>query len=437
MSRFIFSLAILFAPLLFSTRAHAQFGHVLDAVGPINQSMGGAGTGLPLDGIGALHWNPASISGLGHSEMGFSAMAFAPETHLSSRVDANAFGPGFPPVAMSGTTTSDTDISPIPSFGLVHYDPNSSWTFGLGGFAIGGFGVDFPGSTTNPILTPQPPDGGMGFGPIYSSFQLMQFCPTASHRFGNGWSVGVAPTINWGSLSITPFSAASPNPDGSYSPGNSADAVWGLGLQTGVYYESPMGDWSFGASYKSPQWFQDFEMNTVDHLGAPRVVGIDLDYPGIVSLGLGYRGFEWINFAWDVRYIDYNNTDGFQAAGFDATGAVTGFGWRSIWTTSFGIEVIVLPRLTWRTGYAYSQSPIGSNNIFFNSPAPAILEHHLSTGLTCEIGDGWMCSLTYSHGFEHSITGPWHAPGLGPVPGTSVTGTLATYGLTFGVSRSF
>ncbi|MCA9259487.1 MAG: outer membrane protein transport protein, partial [Planctomycetales bacterium] len=259
-------LAVLWATVLGSATSFAQMGHMLDAVGPVNQSMGGAGVALPLDAIGALHWNPASITALPSSEMGFGFMGFAPETELSSRVDPGAFGPGAPPATMQGSTKSDTDINPIPSLAVVQCRHDSPWCFGLGGYAIGGFGVDFPTSSTNPILTPQPPSGGVGFGSIYSQFQLMQFCPTVAYRTQSGLSLGFAPTFNWASLAITPFSAATPNGDGSYPSGAQADSAWGLGFQLGVFYEAPCRPWNFGFSYKSPQWFETFEINSADEL---------------------------------------------------------------------------------------------------------------------------------------------------------------------------
>ena len=423
--------------LCHSTMANAQMGHVLDAVGAVNQSMGGAGTALPLDAIGALHWNPASITGLQCSEVGFAFMGFAPETELSSRVDANSFGPGAPPATMQGTTSSDTDINPIPSLAVVYQNPKSPWTYGLGGFAIGGFGVDFPASTVNPILTPQPPSGGLGFGAIYSQFQLMQFCPTIARKITPNWSVGVAPTFNWATLAIDPFSAARPNADGSYSSAAHTDAVWGIGFQVGAYFESPTSGWNLGFSYKSPQWFNDFKINGTDHLGAPRVLAMDLDYPSILSLGLAYRGFSRVNLACDVRYIDYENTDGFQSSGFDSWGAVTGFGWSSIWTVSTGVEFILSECWRWRAGYTFNESPISNVNMFYNSPAPAIIQHHLSTGFTCHLGQNWMFTAAYHHGFRNSVSGNWWHPTAGQVPGTQITGTLATHGLVGGISKRF
>ncbi|MFV0445321.1 MAG: OmpP1/FadL family transporter [Planctomycetaceae bacterium] len=423
--------------LLAGSAIQAQTGHVLDAVGAVNQSMGGAGTAMPLDAIGALHWNPASISGLKQSEMAFSFMGFAPESHLSSRVDPNAFGPGFPPATLRGSTKSEVDISPIPSLAVVYRDANSPWTFGLGGFGIGGFGVDYPTDPNNPILTPQPPLGGMGFGAIYSQFQLLQFCPTASYQFENGWSVGLSPTVNWSTLSIDPFSAATPNANGTYPSAAHSDSAWGLGFQVGVYYESCESPWSFGASYKSSQWFETYTMNSYDHLGAPRTLDFNMDYPSITSLGLGYRGLPHTKIAADMRYIDYENTAGFETAGFDPTGAVTGFGWESVWVFATGVEYTISPRLQWRVGYTYNTSPINSQTMFYNSPAPAIIQHHLSTGFSYELGQGWQCSVAYHHGFKNRVSGMWYHPVAGPMAASQVTSTLSTDSIVFGVSKRF
>lgn len=418
----------------------AQTGHILDAVGSVNQSMGGAGTAMPLDAMGALYRNSASILGLSGSEIGFGFAVFAPETELSSSVLAGAFGSGVPATSLSGSTTSDTDISPIPSFAFVCRPEESRWAYGISGFGVGGFGVDHPGSATNPITTPQPPNG-LGFGPIFSEFQMMQITTTAAYQWTEYVSVGVGLNGDWATLAVSPFSAASPddaNGDtfATYPSGSRSDAVWGLGFQTGIYYENPSTGVHFGASFKSPQWLQTYKINSQDELGAERSLAFNLDYPLIVSLGAGYSGIERWKFAADVRYIDYANTDGFQATGFDTTGAVTGFGWQSIWVTSMGGEYQILPCLALRAGYTFNQNPIRNRDSFFNVAAPGIIQHHLSTGLSFETHHDWILSMAFHHGIRNSISGPWHGP-AGPISGTSVSSRLATYSLTGGLSKKF
>jgi len=363
--------------------------------------------------------------------------AFYPRIKMDSRINANAFGPGFPGGVLAGSTFSDDQISPIPSLAVVYQKPDSPWSFGLGALGVSGFGVDFPGSTTNPILTPQRPQGGVGFGPIFSEFQLMQISPTVALQVTPEWSIGFAPTLNWANLAIAPFSATTPNPDGSYPSAAQGDSAWGMGFQGGLFYQSQTTGWNFGLSYKSPQWFQDFEYSGKDNLGSPRQFGIDLDYPAIYSAGIAYRGFDRVKWACDVRYIDYENTDGFQPAGFTNTGAVTGFGWSSIWSISTGVEFKLHERLHWRFGYAFNQSPIDSKNMFFNSPAPALIQHHLSTGFTCDLEQGWKFSMTYHHGLRNTVSGSWHHPVAGELSGTRITTSLETHNLALGFSKQF
>ena len=48
-------------------------GIYIPSAGPVSRSMGGATTAVPIEGIGALYWNPAVISALPSSELGFGA----------------------------------------------------------------------------------------------------------------------------------------------------------------------------------------------------------------------------------------------------------------------------------------------------------------------------------------------------------------------------
>ncbi|MBV8264866.1 MAG: outer membrane protein transport protein [Planctomycetaceae bacterium] len=115
---------VAFATLLFMTLgsvpARAQFGLALSGVGPINRSMGGAAVAAPIDAAGALFWNPATISGLGRSEMEFATEVLIPRTTVQSRVPAGAFGPNFPPRSLSGNNGGNNGVFPLPAFGLVY-----------------------------------------------------------------------------------------------------------------------------------------------------------------------------------------------------------------------------------------------------------------------------------------------------------------------------
>src|SRR5262252_6656358 len=89
---------------LYCLPASGQTGHVVHGVGAINQSMGGAGTAMPLDATGALFWNPASITDLMSSEVDINADLALIHSTLSSSLQPNALAPGIPARAIAGSS---------------------------------------------------------------------------------------------------------------------------------------------------------------------------------------------------------------------------------------------------------------------------------------------------------------------------------------------
>ena len=100
--------------------AAAQFGPLLSGTGPVNRSMGGAATAAPLSASGALLWNPATLSGLEGSQLDVGAELLFPHSTLASRVPANTFGPGVPPVNLAGSTRSEDGVFAMPTIALAY-----------------------------------------------------------------------------------------------------------------------------------------------------------------------------------------------------------------------------------------------------------------------------------------------------------------------------
>src|SRR5262249_44269274 len=295
------------------------FGIVLSGAGPENRSMGGASTAAPIDPSGALYWNPAAITGLDGSQLGVGLEVLFPHSRLSSAVAPNSLGPGIPPIGLAGSNRSDAGGFLLPTVGLVYQPDGSICSYGVGLFSAGGFAVNYPGSNTNPVLTAQPPRG-LGLGPISAELQVFQLAPTAAVRLTDRLSGRIAPTVSFAHL--TPDPAVMDRPDDAHGDGFSSFASAthgplrvGAGFQAGVFY-STESCWHFGASVKSPQWFETFRFNAVDELGRPRNVQFRFDYPLITSIGTAYSGFERLILAADFRYIDYQNTTGFDGRGF-------------------------------------------------------------------------------------------------------------------------
>ena len=420
-----------------ATPAAAQFGAVLAGAGPINRSMGGASTAAPLSASGALLWNPATLAGLSRSEVDVGVELLFPQTSLASSLPANSFGPGIPPVDLSGRTENQDAVFALPTISAYYRPQESPLSYGLGVFAVAGFGLDYPGSalnaTANPILTPQPPNG-LGLGPIFSHYQVIQIAPALVYEVNEQLSVSLSPILDIGLAQIDPALFAAPNANGQYPTGTHSRTAWGGGFSVGAYYQA--GDWAFGASYKSQQWFQSYDFNTTNAAGGPRTVQFGLNLPPIVSVGTSYKGFDRWLLATDLRYLDYNSTAGFGDSGFAPNGALRGVGFKSIFAVALGAQYQMTDTLSVRMGYSWNENPISSNQTTANVASPLIIQHILSAGASYQVTDAFSLSAAYSHGFENSSTGPLVLP-IGTVPGTSVTSTAAVDMVLVGATVKF
>lgn len=434
--RFVTVLACL---ILASGAAVAQYGPIITASGPVNRGMGGVAVATPLSPSSATYWNPATLSGFDRSQVDFGAEMLLIDSTLASRFAANIFGAGAPPVSLAGQTKSNATVYPLPNAGLV-YRPEDSprWAYGMSLNAVAGFGVDYPGSLTNPVLSPRPPVG-VGGGPIFSDYQVLQIIPAASYQLTDRLSVGAGPTLDLGRLQFDPGLSLRPddaNGDGfaSYPPALHTRNSWGAGFILGVYYRGDA--WAAGFSYKSTQWSEPFRYNTTDELGRPRNALVHLELPMIFSWGLSYTGFQRWVLSTDLRYINYANARGYGSQGFTAFGSSGGLGFRDVFAVALGAQYRVTDRLTVRSGYSYGNNPVQNDLTSFNLASSTIIQHTLTVGGSWAVTDSLTMNVAYLHGFKNAIAGPLVLP-TGPAPGTSLTSAVAFDSIAFGASVTF
>ena len=239
--------------------------------------------------------------------------------------------------------------------------------------------------------------------------------------------IGFAANVDWASLAVDPFPAASP--DGGIYPGaTSADGAFGIGFQAGLIYQLTDAA-SVGFAYTSTQKFDEFQWNSVNDnpadpaFGSYRSLEFGLDVPAVLAGGIALDVSSRLFLAADGKYIMYGSTEGFEDSGFGPTGAVQGFGWDDIFVFATGAQFQASEKVALRAGYNYSQNPIPDENSFFNVAAPAIVQHHLTLGLGYELVDGLEISGAYYRAFEGEVSGPmWGS--TGPIPGSTVTSNM-------------
>lgn len=419
--------------LALSTGVWAQAGHIMQGIGAVNMSMGGAATAQPIDINGALQWNPAGISVFDRNVLSVNAGLFFSSPELSSTVPT-------PQGPFSGVTEDDRGTSIMPALAMVFGKEDSKHTFGASAFGISGFGVTFPESMTNPINMPQ---SAGGFGHLESNYLLLQVGFSYAYEITDNLSIGLSPTINYAALELAPIPLASPSPTLGYPVSDQASAI-GFGGQVGVFYHANNG-FKIGASYKSPQFFSDFDFeNTyLDNSSAPNTL-FRMDYPAIYSVGLGYS-HKIIDLAVDYRYVDYANTKGFENSGWTQTASVAGFGWESISIVSAGIQFRGIQNVPLRLGYTFSTNPIEEDLVFFSTPATAIIKNAFQFGVGYGLSDQLAINLTYHHGMSGDPTsGPILNPllisetdRLGKVPNSEVSYEMTTDMIMLGVNYTF
>ena len=431
---------ILFPVCLFllSSFAYSQSGHIMQGVGAVNMSMGGASTAQPLDISGALQWNPASISAFNDKIIKFDIGMFYSSPELFSTVpEFNELGQ---PTGnfFSGSTKDDRGVSPMPALAMVWGKEGSKHTFGASAFGISGFGVTFPESTTNPINMPQSMGG---FGRVESDYMLLQVGFTWAYELSEKFSIGIEPTFNYATLELMPNPTANPSQAG-YPSTDKANAT-GFGAQIGLFYNSGTG-FKAGASYKTAQYFSDFEFKNTYLDNSTGTNKFNMDYPAIISFGLGYSKSDF-DFALDYRMVDYENTDGFSETGWTPTASVAGFGWDNISIVSAGIQYKGVNKFPLRLGYTYSSNPISSDVAMFNIPATAVIKNAYQLGFSYLAGENISLDAVYHHGTSSGKTSgqllnPMFASSSNPygaIPGSNVSYDMTTDLIMVGISYKF
>ncbi len=433
----------------FSAMMFSQAGHIMQSAGAVNMSMGGASTAQPLDISGAIQWNPAALSVFDEKILKFDIGAFFSSPELSASLPAGMLGPGAPGV--SGITQDDRGMSAMPALAMVWGKEGSKHTFGISAFGISGFGVTFPEEANNPLspsfnpmINSNPinyPQQAGGFGRIQSDYMLLQVGATWAYQLTDKFSIGVQPNINYAALELAPNPTANPTAVG-YPTSDKASAI-GFGAQFGLFYDTGFG-LKLGASYKTVQKFSEFDFDNKYLDNSTSSNSFQMDYPAIMSLGLGYST-NTIDLALDFRRVYYENTDGFSKTGWTPTASVAGFGWKNMSILSAGLQYKGINKLPLRFGYTYSSNPISEEVTFFNIPATAIIKNAFQFGFSYLVNDKLSLDAVYHFGDSDGktsgqILNPMLAqtnPPYGAIPGSKVSYEMTTSMVMVGFSYTF
>jgi long-chain fatty acid transport protein len=345
--------------LAYNSSVLATNGMRVIGFGPVQRTMGGANTALPLDSAVTLS-NPAALIELDR-RADIAATYFNPKVRYKAASNAA--------MITRNNVFIDSDTGPcvMPAAGVT-LPVNDRFTFGFGAYGVCGMGVDYPSNLYHNVT--------------YTEYQLMKFAPAIAHRINNNLSIGAALNLNYATME---FHAGSP-----IEQPHKDGEVLGVGVTVGTMYKVSE-NVALGLAYESKQSFSDFRFNTPGGTDKLR-----LNQPQSLTCGLGIKPTDRFRMAFDVSWIDWPQTVGKNLPSYtqNRSGATA---WNMNWDEQFvyklGCEYDVDNKTKLRLGYNYARNPLDSSRAFENIAFPAITEHHITGGLGINLTDKLILNL--------------------------------------------
>lgn len=392
------SFLIIMATMFIAASAYATNGMRMIGFGPIQDSMGGVSVGVPLDAASILT-NPAGMSVL-PGRIDFGASYFKPS------VDYNATGMGGSVINDGATIDSDRGGSPVPAIGLI-IPLGEKFRFGIGAYGACGMGVDYASNLYH--------------GVTYTSYSQMRFVPGLSFKINDMVSVGAVVNVMYATME---FNAGGPT----QQPHMGASS-FGYGATFGVLVK-PIDMLQIGLAYETKSYFQDFEFNTA--AGQDK---LEFNQPQTATIGLGIIPVKNLLIGFDVQWIDWSDTNGFNLPKYTAN-ASSAMPWNMDWKDQFvykvGLQYTPHPILVLRAGYNYGKMPLNSDRAFENIAFPAVSEHHITAGLGINVTQQFTINIGGMYSPTAKLSGSNPAQGI-----SSYETQMSQYALDMGLSYTF
>lgn len=393
-------LALVGCLALLPTWARAQ-GAMLHGFGPINSAMGGAGTALPNESLGALAFNPALISGVKGNQLSFSTEFFKDDIKIRTTVGT-----------LTGEANPNSHLSVVPAFGWMSRKPDSKMSIGFGLIGIAGFGTDYKEDNAS-ILFATPP---VGFGRIWTSLAVTKIPLAVAYQVTPKLSLGVSFNTYVGQFAVAPIPHipfdVSANGDRWYPETGKANQQFAFAGQFGFHYQATP-SMSVGASITTAQNFSPYTWNssiadpTSPNFGLHRKYSYDLDGPMVISFGMAMKPGQKTQVAIDGMFTKYKGVAGFGSPGGIVDRIVYPFGWRNVWTVKAGVQHEATEKATLRLGYNYSQMPLRSEVVISATGAPATFQHHFCGGFGYKVFPFLEMNASFYYVPRQHLVGPF------------------------------
>lgn len=340
--------------------AAATNGDHMVGLSAIQNGMAGAVVAAPQEATTVLI-NPAGMAELDIKDVRFD------------------LGVGFlnPPRKTNGFE-SDSNLYMMPT-GAVAFRINDKLTLGMGLGGLSGMGVDFADTA-----------GVAGAQFVVTTKQFFKVSPGFAYRLGEHLSIGATANLNYQSLAMANPAFSLPQ-NQVFGWGVTAGAIWKFNQQM-----------QLGVSWSSKQRMDDFEWNT-----AAGKVSMRMDAPQTLALGLAWKPAPGLLVEADVKKIWFAkvlDTIAVNRPAASPVPAAFNFGWSNQTVFALGAQKDIGDAMQVRAGFNYGKSPIGQEDVNNNIGSLAVVEKHLTFGLSRKFGKKATGSLSYVHAFKNSVS---------------------------------
>ncbi len=363
MNKNYLSVAVAAAVMALAHSAHATNGDQMIAMSAAQAGMGGATVAQAQDALTILV-NPAGMADLDIKDI---------------RMDLG-FGLLNPPRKVNGQD-SDTDWYMMPGGGAV-FNVNDRLFLGMALGGVAGMGVNVAD-----INTAAPNNQ-----PVVTTKQVFRFTPAVAFKVNDALSLGASLNIANQSLAMslaTPAGQVNMPQNQQFGFGATLGATYKINpkLQAGL------------------SWTSKTDVSSMEYHTDKGTTSFDMDIPASVAFGLAFKPMPGLLVEADIKRIFFKDVMG----SIPVTNAPAGFpnplafGWDDQTVYSIGVKKDMGP-MAISVGYNYGKSPIGAEDVNSNLGSTAIVEHHLSFGLTRKFSEKVSGSFAYTHAFKNDLT---------------------------------
>jgi len=390
---------------MLASPAYATNGMNLEGYGAKSAAMGGTSMAYDIGNSGMMG-NPATL-GLRKqgNNFGFGVTLLQPDVNAS-----------IPAYGLSSDSEGTSYL--MPSISFIRKD--GAFTYGVGVFAQGGMGTDYPGTSFLSGGTGLEQRSEVGFGRLM--FPL-------AYNVSDELVIAGQLDYVWGSMDLKMLQMDPMGNGGYVNVSNDSDfsgemSGSGFAFKLGAVYKFTK-DFTMGATYHSETNIGDMEGSgtimpfmggmTPGAIPANYTV-VDFQWPETFGIGMAWNITPELMVAADIKQLmwskvmkDFIMTTEIPAFGMSQTQSMQQ-NWDDQTVYSIGVQYKIDPAIALRAGYNYGKNPVPDNTL--NPLFPAITESHFTLGAGWQIdkANSLAIAFTYAPEVTQTMTSPMAPP---------------------------